>query len=119
MLRKLALEFGIVPAMCFLEARGEDAAFTDDRYHNEKVRKAINELDARLRTFSITSSASDGRKLCLLIERGGFYGMGYLKGEPHSVGELKEELDPFPDNDFIRSSIYNFAERNPHMVREW
>ncbi len=119
MLRKIASEFEIDPAMCFLDPLTETVSCTDHRYHNEKVRKAIEALDAKLRTFSVVSPAPDGRQLCLLIERGGFYGMGYLNGEPGSVSELKEKLDPFPDNDFIRNSIFSFAERNPGMVRDW
>jgi hypothetical protein len=42
--------------------------------------------------------------------------MGYLpKSFPISTsGELKNLLDPYTDNDYIRNNIYSFAEANPH-----
>jgi len=51
----------------------------------------------------------------LLIERGCFWGMGYL---PANVSiscssDLKVHLDPYSDNDTIRNSIYSFVERYP------
>jgi DNA polymerase-3 subunit epsilon len=54
-------------------------------------------------------------KLCLLIERGSFWGMGYLPVNIHisSSSDLKAYLDPYADNDTIRNSIYSFIERNP------
>ena len=50
-----------------------------------------------------------------LIEKGNFWGMGYIPAQLQltSVNDLKDTLDPYTDNDFIRNSIYNYAERNP------
>ena len=41
--------------------------------------------------------------------------MGYIPAQlqPKSVDDLKDSLDPYTDNDFIRNSIYKYAERNP------
>ena len=41
--------------------------------------------------------------------------MGYISSslKPATVNDLKEFIEPYADNDFIRNSIYNYAERNP------
>ena len=55
-------------------------------------------------------------KLCLLIERGSFWGMGYLP-KSFSIADkdaLKNLLNPYADNDYIRNNIYAYAEANPH-----
>jgi DNA polymerase III subunit epsilon len=54
-------------------------------------------------------------KLCFLIEKGNFWGMGFIASDTNvkSLDILKETLQPFTDNDFIRNSIYNYVEVNP------
>ena len=41
--------------------------------------------------------------------------MGFIAADINvqSVDILKETLQPFTDNDFIRNSIYNYLEVNP------
>ena len=58
---------------------------------------------------------NDNEKLCLLVERGNFWGMGYVAASQQitSAAELKNYLQPFADNDTIRNSIYSFVEMNP------
>jgi DNA polymerase-3 subunit epsilon len=60
-------------------------------------------------------TSDSGKKLYLLIDRGVFWGMGYVdeSTDVRSVEDLKSNIDRFPDNDFIRTSIYNYAELNP------
>jgi hypothetical protein len=42
--------------------------------------------------------------------------MGYLPKSftIASPGELKNHLNPYADNDYIRNNIYSFAEANPN-----
>ena len=66
--------------------------------------------------LSVVDEALENKeRLCLLIEKGSFWGMGYLpeKAVLSSSGELKHFLNPYADNDYIRNSIYAFAEANP------
>ena len=53
---------------------------------------------------------------CILIEKGRFYGMGYVNGEHHpaDLEALKSTLTPYPDNDYIRGLVYQYVERHPH-----
>jgi DNA polymerase-3 subunit epsilon len=52
----------------------------------------------------------------MLVERGNFWGMGYIPADetPGQLEKIKEILEPYPDNDFIRNSIYSFADAHPY-----
>jgi len=67
----------------------------------------------------IDDGIKDNEILCLLVERGNFWGMGYLSStlEITSAAELKNYLQPYADNDTIRNSIYSFVESNPEKRR--
>jgi DNA polymerase-3 subunit epsilon len=74
-------------------------------------------LEQQLPTFAVVDSGrNDQEKLCLLIERGCFWGMGYLPStmQLSSAKEIKNLLVPYQDNDTIRKSIYSFATQYPH-----
>ena len=59
-------------------------------------------------------------KSCLLIENGQFFGMGYISSHlaDAELSLLKQQLTPYPENDYIRNMILNAALRFPHKVRE-
>ena len=73
-------------------------------------------LDRQLPTFAVIDEGiKDEERLCLLIERGSFWGMGYLPATAKrlSAADIKIHLNPYADNDYIRNSIYSFVEANP------
>lgn len=117
MLRKLVETFDLDRGLCFLSGDGQNAKAPGMPHHyNKRVRKAVDSLNEQLPTFALVDRMSDsGRKLYLLIERGAFWGMGYVDEtmDVRQIDQLKEKIDPLPDNDFIRSSLYNYAELNP------
>ncbi len=116
MLRKMIGEFRLHPDLCHISRLNDQEELNEDPpEYNTRVGKAIEALQQRLPTFAITDNGEGGKKICLLIEKGCFWGMGYLNDDPAGYGlsGLKEILDPFPDNDFIRNSVYAFAEANP------
>jgi DNA polymerase-3 subunit epsilon len=53
------------------------------------------------------------------MEKGRFYGMGYLPGDviAQNVDELKNYLTPYSENDYIRGLIYQYAARFPHKKK--
>jgi DNA polymerase III subunit epsilon len=120
MLKKMAEEYELNEKLCFLDktpVTEHDLEFADTPVvHNGKVRRALEALEEKLPTFAIVD---EGRtveeKLCLLVERGSFWGMGYLPSSLTitSANELKNHLNPYADNDTIRNSIYTFAEQYP------
>lgn len=120
MLKKIAKEFELNEKLCFIDKN----AFTESDMeflepppkYNGKVKRAMEALDEQLPTFAVIDEGlKAGERLCLLIHRGSFWGMGYIPEtlEPASAADLKELLNPYADNDTIRNSIYNFAAMNP------
>jgi DNA polymerase-3 subunit epsilon len=70
-----------------------------------------------LPTFAVVderTDAADGR-CCILIEKGRFYGMGYVPGDAnvHTADELKRYLQAYPENDYIRGLVYQYVHKRP------
>lgn len=120
MLKKMVEEFDLNEKLCFLDKSPfteQDLEFTDTPVvHNGKVRQALEALEEKLPTFAIVDEGRNtDERLCLLVERGNFWGMGYLPLHipVSNAGDLKMHLNPYADNDTIRNSIYQFAELHP------
>ncbi|HMG82945.1 MAG TPA: exonuclease domain-containing protein [Ferruginibacter sp.] len=120
LLKKMTDEFELNHKLCFLDKTpfaATDVELIDEpKIYNRKVTKALQALDEQLPTFAVIDNGiQENEKLCLLIERGSFWGMGYLPADVsiQSSNELKDYLNPYTDNDYIRNSIYSFVEANP------
>jgi DNA polymerase-3 subunit epsilon len=114
-------EFELDARLCFIDktpfTQKEADALEPPGIYNLKIKKALSALSENLPTFVLVDeSIREEEKLCLLVERGSFWGMGYLpKSFPVSnCSELKTLLNPYADNDYIRNNIYSFAKANPH-----
>ncbi len=121
LLKKMVVEFELDARLCFIDktpvTKSEAEALEPPVIYNLKIQRALAALCGSLPTFVLVDEGiKEGEKLCLLIERGSFWGMGYLpKTFPiASSGDLKNVLNPFADNDYIRNNIYSYAEANPH-----
>lgn len=121
MLKKMVEEFELNEKLCFIDrtvfTENELVLLEPPTQYNDKIENALAALEKQLPTFAVLDDGiKDNEKLCLLIERGSFWGMGYLP--PHhtikSADELKSLLNPYADNDTIRNSIYSFIELNPN-----
>lgn len=120
MLRKMIDEFDLHEKLCFVDKSPfteKDLSFIDPPHiYNGKIKKAIEALNEQLPTFAVLDDGiKENEKLCLLVERGNFWGMGYVSSSQQitSAAELKNYLQPYADNDTIRNSIYSFVEMNP------
>jgi DNA polymerase III subunit epsilon len=125
LIKKMAEEFNLDARLCFIDktpfTKSEHEALEPPVVYNLKIKKALDALSENLPTFVLVDEGiTADEKLCLLIERGSFWGMGYL---PKSFtignsGELKHLLNPYTDNDYIRNNIYSYAAANPHKKIE-
>jgi DNA polymerase III subunit epsilon len=117
LLRNMVEEFELHEKLCFLNK--EPINTTDWEYleaynkYNKKVNNALSSLQTALPTFAVVEDGlQPDEKFCLLIEKGIFYGMGFIasvKLKNLQLNMLKEALNPLADNDFIRTSIYNYV----------
>ena len=57
---------------------------------------------------------------CIVMEKGRFYGMGYLPSEIQepSLDEIKKHVTAYTENDYIRGLIYQHATRHPEKKIE-
>ena len=120
MLMKMAEEFELDKKLCHIDKTplaDHDMEYLDPpMLYNGKVKRALAQLDEQLPTFALVDEGlQDAKKLCMLVERGSFWGMGYIDSteSPRDVRSLKEVLDPYIDNDFIRNSIYSYVTLYP------
>ncbi len=120
LLKRMVEEFNLDARLCFLDkttfTKRELEELESPILYNVKIKKALDALSEKLPTFVlIDEGITTEEKLCLLVERGSFWGMGYLpkKFPITSTKELKDFLNPYADNDYIRNNIYSFAEANP------
>jgi DNA polymerase III subunit epsilon len=127
LLLNLIDSFELCPKLCFIQNNNElctgihgencacHGALSPNEY-NEKVEAAINELNEALPTFAIRDAGrTDDEHSCLLIEKGKFYGMGYISHyfNVDNLTQLKNHLTPYPGNDYIRGMIAGYVSKFP------
>ncbi|MEO5890537.1 MAG: exonuclease domain-containing protein, partial [Ferruginibacter sp.] len=120
LLKRMVEEFALHEKLCFIDktpfAENDYVSLESPLTYNEKIRQAIKALEEKLPTFAVMDNGlKKEERLCLLIERGSFWGMGYLPTSTQVTcsADLKDLLTPYIDNDTIRNSIYSFVELNP------
>jgi DNA polymerase-3 subunit epsilon len=130
LLRKLMREFNLCPKLCFLQSENIKCQMLLEKKchgaceqkesaanYNERVLQCVSYLENELPSFALVDCGlQEEEKSCILIEKGRFYGMGYLSSEIEAsdLEDLKFRLTPYAENDYIRGLIYQYAERYPH-----
>jgi DNA polymerase-3 subunit epsilon len=129
LLRKLVREYRLCPRLCWIQKDNDVCIGLTDLYcdgaceqrespasYNERVEAAITALVKSLPSFTLMDEGRHPEeKSCILVEQGRLYGMGYLPTDV-AIGdaeELKNYLTRYPENDYMRGLIYQFAEKWP------
>lgn len=84
--------------------------------YNRRVADAVTLLQGNLPSFALVDSGRRGdERSCILIENGRFFGMGYLPADcmVQDAEGLKDYLTPYPENDYMRGLVLQYAERWP------
>lgn len=126
-LYKCVQEFGLKSSLCFLQKPSsslkilpeEEMDETPEAY-NEKVSDCIAHLQKELMSYAVLDSGlKPNERSCILVEKGRFYGMGYLSQEEtlSSIEEMKDRLTPYPDNDYIQSLIDQHIAEFPYRKK--
>jgi DNA polymerase-3 subunit epsilon len=135
LLRKLVAEFNLCPKLCFLQTNDEPCIGLGERHcqgacqkaespeaYNQRLQEATEYLEKMLPTFALIDEGKDhAEQSCILVEKGKFYGMGYVPAgfSVDSLETLKPCITPYPENDYIRGLIYQYAERRPEKKIEF
>ncbi len=130
LLRKLMLQFELCPKLCFLQAenvscqmlfekkcKGACEQIEPAHKYNSRVEECINYVSHELPSFALVDSGlKKEEQSCILIEKGRFFGMGYLPSDMafQTIQELKCHLTPHAENDYIRNLIFQHISRYPH-----
>ncbi|HET7000456.1 MAG TPA: exonuclease domain-containing protein [Puia sp.] len=130
LLRKLVRQFELCPKLSFIERGNENCSGLLDKSchgacvheesaaeYNKRLMLALESLQNLLPSFVIRDRGRHtSEESFILIEKGRFYGMGYLDSEIQiqDLETLKERLTAYPENDYMRGLVYSFAEKWPH-----
>lgn len=134
-LRELATEFRLCARLCNLvklvdcaesehepcAGGGCTSAEGPDAY-NMRVAEALQWFARILPTMVLVDEGrTEEERSCILVVRGEFAAMGYISGEVdgYSLKALQQQLEPHPDNDYIRNLIYRHAATYPDKCLYW
>lgn len=132
LIRRLISEFGLCPKLCFVQrnndpctglrdhtCKGVCVQEEDPEQYNHRVLKAVQHLKYTLPSFLLFDKGRNlNERSCILMEHGQFYGMGYVPGDNklENIEWLKQQLTPYPANDYIRNLVQNYALRFPEKT---
>ena len=127
-LRKLIAQFHLCPRLCFMQKDSEPCGSECNRAceqkeqpadYNKRVQAAIDSLASRPSYAIVDRGVSGSDESCILVLNGKLYGMGYIPrdAEITQVDLLKEYLQPFKENSFIRNLINAYAARYPSKIK--
>ncbi|MES2419284.1 MAG: exonuclease domain-containing protein [Bacteroidota bacterium] len=128
-LRMLVKEHALCEKLCFIQKRqhactgyehgtcqGACIGVESPDNYNNKVEKAINQLQNLLPSFAlIDEGRTEDEKSCLWVEKGIFYGMGYIANDSDitDLESLKSIIKPYPSNDYIMNLILTQSSQHP------
>ena len=126
LLNQLIETYGLCPKLCFIQHNDQPCTGANAQcaceglepveVYNKKVNAAIEKLNEVLPTFAIRDAGrTDEEQSCLLIEKGKFFGMGYISQyfDIDNLQQLKNYLTPYPGNDYIKGIVTGYAARFP------
>jgi DNA polymerase-3 subunit epsilon len=129
LLRQWCTDFNLCPKLCGLQQSQSNCILLDNQTvcncsedaidYNLKVKSFLLHLENYLPSYLIVDKGRTHlEKSCILIDKGVFYGMGYLAPHqiPISVNKAKEILKPYPSYQFIENLVSDFAINNPSKL---
>jgi DNA polymerase-3 subunit epsilon len=127
LLQNLSNSFGIDPRFCVYGLPPEGAIFKKDdqqplpnvEAHNRTVENAIASISADRKSFAILDKGrSEDERSCIWIEKGQFYGMGYLPADVgiEEISAVKECVTPYKNYQYMRQLVFSHAAKYPRKV---
>lgn len=91
-------------------------------HHNRQIENAIAFLLDNRATFAIIDKGiSIDERSCIWVEKGHFYGMGYIPSDVafNETSEIKDCITPYRSNHYSMHLIQAYAEKNPNKVKQF
>ena len=88
--------------------------------HNQQIADALQHLATNRPSFAIIDKGrTTDERSCIWVEKGHFYGMGYLglDNAITDVADFKDFVTPYRSNHYIMQLIYSYAEKHPGKVK--
>ncbi|MRG44578.1 DNA polymerase III subunit epsilon [Chitinophaga sp. SYP-B3965] len=131
-MRELVREFKLCPKLCFLQTDNDACIGIADKSckgacdkkekpvkYNQRVAAAIEHLKSEQPSFVIVDSGREAtERSCILMEKGKFYGMGYVPRDVAVTDNnmLKDWLTQYPENEFILNLLRQHANARKALV---
>lgn len=129
-LKRLVKEFNLCNRLCFIDRSTDPVCSAEGckgacngkesaNAYNSRVQEAIDQLKEELPSFVIRERSYFNEKdSCILMEGGRFYGMGYVATEFNfqAKDEIRNQLQEYPEYDFVRNIIKRYALQQPDKV---
>jgi DNA polymerase-3 subunit epsilon len=134
LLRNLIKEFNLCPKYANIQKSNESCIGLIELYckgiceekeeiktYNLRVKAALNYLKTSQPSFAILDDGrTEDEKSCILIERGNFYGMGFLASNADTIFEnLKSNLTRYAANQYMVNLVQNYGLNYPDKVIEF
>lgn len=127
LLQNLSNSFGIDPRFCVYGLPPEGTIFKKDDQqplpnvaeHNRTVENAVASISADRKSFAILDKGrSEDERSCIWIEKGQFYGMGYLPADVgiEEISAVKECVTPYKNYQYMRQLVFSHAAKYPRKV---
>jgi DNA polymerase-3 subunit epsilon len=127
LLMRLIEEYNLCPKLCFIQTNNNECTGANPQScacgghegaedYNNRINTALDDLKKALPTFALRDEGRTNEEhSCILIEKGQFYGTGYISQyfDVNNLDQLKTHLTPYPGNDYIRNMVMSHAERYP------
>jgi DNA polymerase-3 subunit epsilon len=130
-LRNVIEQYQLCPKLCFLE-KGPGACTAVEKgtckgacnkeekrtAYNKRVKKAIAEMHDVTSYAIIDKGLEEAEQSCILVDKGRFFGMGYLPSgyQPVNIDDIKEYLTSYRGNNYIRNLLTGHKERFPSAI---
>ena len=127
LLQELALKFDIDSRFCKYGGMA-DGVFTtqentfslpDIDLHNDQIQAAIDfYLNSRTSFAIIDKGRTTDERTCILVDKGQFYGMGYLDSDVVITvsNNIKEHIKQYKPNQYSTQLVLNYAQKYPRKV---
>ncbi len=124
LLKTLIERFELCEKLCFIDKTGgptlPDMHQLKPEDYNWRVNQALQHLQSELPSYAVVEEVIADNKGntqgIILIEKGRFYGMGYVPANVTMtcMDDVKPLVTPYPENGYIRGLIHQYAEKFPN-----